>query len=154
VLSNTFDFAGASGSQGFASFNPTNRVVTYTVGPLLGGTAADIDFRLIPLRTNAVPGSAVSVGLGVGLSNLSADTNASFAPVHSVAPILGMERGPGGILLNWSSDTDRLLVERGTQLGAGGSWSTLTNGIVQLGNQWYLPSQLSGQQRFFRIRAR
>src|SRR6266404_3634496 len=51
ALSNAFDFGGANGSQGYASFDPSNRVVSYAVGPLPGNASAEISLNLIPLQS-------------------------------------------------------------------------------------------------------
>src|SRR6266516_4784122 len=36
-LNNGFDFVGGGGTQGYSSFDPTSRTVSYQVGPLAGG---------------------------------------------------------------------------------------------------------------------
>jgi hypothetical protein len=152
VLGDAFDYGGASGSQGAASFNPANRAVTYTVGPLLAGASADISLNLIPLQTGtAVPGSTPALSLGSGLTNSEPTNTIPFSPVASVQPILGMTPSAGWIQLDWWSDTDRLLVEGSPRLGSGASWSSLTNGIVIDGSHRFLPCQVTNQQDYFRL---
>lgn len=153
TLENAFDFAGASGPQGSATFNPTNRVVTYTLGPLLGGTSANIDFQLVPLqKTATVPGSSAILTLGAGLTN-SAASGVSFSPIQSVAQTLGVAATPAGLQLGWSSDSTRLAVEGSLTLGAGASWSPTTNNVLQAnnGNHHFLGLTAPAPQTYFRL---
>jgi hypothetical protein len=151
VLNNGFEYKDANGSQGYGSLS--NRVVTYTVGPLPGNASADIHLQVIPLQTNAVvPGTTPVLAFASGLTN-SATGTAGFWPIQSVPPILGVTPSPGGILFDWWSDTDRLLFERSSVLGLGASWSPATNGLVINGSHRFLPSTVAGQQGYFRLRS-
>jgi hypothetical protein len=155
VLGNAFDFGGASGSQGYASFNTNNRVVTYTVGPLLGAASADINLQVIPLQAGvAVPGTAPLLNLATNLTNFTPTNAISFSPIESVPPVLGVTPGPGAILLDWWSDTDRLLAEGSSTLGSGASWSPVINGTsVTNASHRFLALPVSGQQGYFRIQS-
>ena len=86
-LADNCDFLGASGSQGYASYDPATRVVSYTVGPLIGGASADIALQLIPLQSGLVlPAGPALLALGGGLTNSSPDSTAAFAPIETVPP--------------------------------------------------------------------
>jgi hypothetical protein len=152
VLSNAFDYGGASGSQGSGSFS--NGVVTYAVGPLLAGATAVINLKLIPLQSGlARPSTLASLNMGQGLVNSSLTNTASFPPIQSIPPVLNVTRGPGGsVQLDWWSDTDRLLIENSSVLGFGASWSFVNNnGQVNDGSHRFLPQQVAGQQGYFRL---
>lgn len=153
TLDNAFDFAGAGGPQGSASFNSTNRLVVYTLGPLLGGTSAKINFQLVPLRAGAaVPGTSPMLALGAGLTNSAANA-VSFSPLQSVEPILDVTPTLGGIQLGWSSDSVRLAVEGSSELGSGESWSPTTNRVLQAdnGSHHFLGITIPSQQDYFRL---
>jgi hypothetical protein len=153
VLSDSFDFAGANGSQGHATFNSSNRVVTCNFGPLFPGANASLNLMLVPLRTNALPAGPATLTLGDGLTNLSPQINPTFFQIAAELPAINLERGPANLIIDWFSDSDNITVQVGSSLNAGAPWSPLTNGIVINGNHRLLPIELSGQQGFFRIRA-
>jgi len=151
VLSNAFDFGWANGSQGYASFDPSTRIVSYVVGPLPGNASADISLNIIPLQNGlAVPGSPPVLAVGAGLTN-SATGEASFSPIVSALPTIGLGRTAGGVQLDWWSDTDRVLVESSSTLGSGASWSPLTSGMVVNGSHRFQSSPISGRQAYFRL---
>jgi hypothetical protein len=150
VLGNGFDYVGASGTQGSASFNSSNRVVTCAVGPLLGNSTATINVQLIPLQTNAVPGATPSLALGSGLTNTAPVVPSPFPPIASALPVLSLSRAPTGILLDWWSDTDRLLVESSSAISSASSWAATTNGVIPSSSHRFLPVSLTGLG-FFRL---
>jgi hypothetical protein len=153
VLSNGFEFGGASGTQGSGSFDPTTRMVSYAVGPLHGGARAGISFQLIPVQTGStVPGSLPALGLGTGLVN-SAPTNTSpLPPVQATPQLIGYKRVPAGILLDSWSDSDRVLVASSAALGSGASWHLVTNGVPAVnGNHRFLSVSPAGPQNFFQL---
>jgi hypothetical protein len=155
ALSNAFDFGGANGSQGYASFDASTRMVTYAVGPLSGGASARIDLQLIPLQAGvAVPGTPPVMGVASGLINSTPTTVVTFSPIASAQPIIALAPARSSILLDWWSDTDRLMIERSSALGSGVAWSPQTNGVIINGSHRFLTNPVSGQQGYFRLRSR
>lgn len=154
VLNDAFDFGGASGSQGYASFDPSSRTVSYAVGPMTGNSSANISLNLIPLQPTAtIPGSQPVVGVSNNLSN-SVPITVSFAPIASALPAIGLSRTPGGLQLDWWSDTDRLLAEQSPSLGSGESWSPITSGTsVTSASHRFLALPISGGQGYFRLQS-
>ncbi len=153
-LADTFDLAGASGSQGYASFDPASRVVSYAVGPLIGGASADIILQLIPLRSGAaVPAGPALLTLGDGLTNSSPSSTATFTPIETVAPVLNLTPVAGGIQIDWHSDTDRLFVEHTSALGPDALWSPATNTLVTRASHRFQTFPVTGDQNYFRLRS-
>ena len=154
ALSNAFGFGSASGSQGYASFDLSNQTLSYTVGPMLPGTSAEIDLQLIPLRAGvAVPGTPPVITLPGGLTN-SPTSVVPFSPIESALPTIGLTRTPAGVQLDWWSDTDRLVVEGTSALGSGASWSPVTpvaNGTAINGSHRFLAPSVAGRQGYFRL---
>jgi hypothetical protein len=151
ALSEAFDFGGASGSQGYVSFD-SNRIVTYSVGPLLAGDSANIDFQLIPLQANAAPGDSISLSLG--LSNSVLAIPVAFPPIQSIPPVLNFAPGPGeNVQLDWRADTGLLFAEGSQRLGLGALWSPVnTNNMVTSGaNHRFVSQEATGLQGYFRL---
>jgi hypothetical protein len=110
---------------------------------------------LIPLQTNAAPSPVASLSLGAGLINSNSSTNFSFPAIQSVPPTLEAVRGPAGLLLDWWSDTDRVMVEGSSSLSSGATWSPVTNAVVVNSTHRFLSSPTSPQRSyFFRLHAR
>ena len=151
-LADNFEFAGASGSQGYASFDPLTRIVSYSIGPLIAGASADVTLQLIPLRAGlAVPAGPALLTLGEGLTNTSPNSTAAFVPIETAAPILNMAPIAGGIQLDWHSDTDRLRVEHTSALGPNASWSLASNTTITSAGHRFLTFPVTSNQNFFRL---
>jgi hypothetical protein len=151
-LADNFDFAGASGSQGYGSFDPATHVVSYFVGPLLGGASTDIAFQLIPLQAGlAIPAGPAQLTLGEGITNSSPNITAAFAPIQTTPPTLNLSPVVGGVRIDWYADTDRLHVEQTSQLVAGASWSPVTNGLATGSSHRFLTLPVTGNQNYFRL---
>jgi hypothetical protein len=152
VLSNGFDFGGGSSSQGSASFNTNSRVVTCSVGPLAGGAGAEINVQLIPMLTgSATPASSPVLGFSPGLTN-AATSNAVFASIQSTPPAVSLVPVPGGVLLDWWADTDRMQLEISPVLGAAASWTPRVTGVVNGSHRFLF--QPAAPQGYFRLHGR
>jgi hypothetical protein len=151
ILDGAFDFGGASGSQGYASFDPSTRTVSYTVGPLLGNTSAELTLNFIALQAiSESPGTSPTLALSGSLSN-SVSSTISLPTITASPPVMGLSQTLGGIQIDWRSDSDRLLPESSPIFGSGASWTPVTNGIVVSGNHRFLAPPVVSRQGYFRL---
>src|ERR1039458_1143946 len=148
-LANGYDFVDASGSQGYVSFNPTNRLVTYVVGPLPPGGQVDVALRVIPLQPGqSLPSANAVLTVGDVLTNVSSP-QVNLPQVSSGLPILTLAKAAKGIELGWFSDTDRLKVFQSPRVGPGAAWSVVTNSPVANGTKRILTLPTSSGSMFF-----
>jgi hypothetical protein len=147
-----FDFADSNGSQGYSSFDPTNRLVTYAVGPLPPGGQATVALQVIPLQPDPLPtGSDAIVSVGDGLTNLAA-AQINLPQGSSDLPVLTLAKAAKGLELSWLSDTDRLKVLQSTRVGPGASWTAVQNSPYVDGSKRSISLLVSPGSMFYRLK--